>query len=164
MIRQAGVPSWRFAMGIEQLPLVALYVRDALGLPVAPGELVPPRLDLVLPDRSGLLDPDQRAAAGAQWADWWSAVLAHDVRGHRGAPEGVDAHAWRRRSIGEATALFDPPEFSSLADRPDLQTALRASFPEALRSANELRRMLLHPPSEPGSTGEVSSVTVCRTE
>lgn len=147
-MHQAGAASWRFATGMEQLPLVALIVRDTMNLRVAPAELVPPRLDAALADRSGVLTTNQRASAGAQWADWWSAVLAHDVRGRRGASAGLDAKAWRQQSIAEATALFDPPEFAPLADRPELRTALRASFQEALRSANRLRGAVLHPPAE----------------
>ncbi len=92
-MKLAGSASWRFAEGIEQLPVMALYVRDAMGLAVPQGERVAPRLDAVLPDRSGLLDPGQRVAAGAQWASWWHAVVAYDVHMHRGAPDGVERSA-----------------------------------------------------------------------
>lgn len=34
--RTGRLASWRFAEGVEQLPLVALYVRDALGLLLEP--------------------------------------------------------------------------------------------------------------------------------
>ena len=145
-MRRAGSASWRFAEGIEQLPVVALYVRDAMGLAVPPGDPVPPRLDAVVPDRSGLLDAGQRFDAGAQWASWWSAVLANDIRMHRGAQDGVEQSAWMRGLAGEATELFDPPAFASLNDRPGLRAAMRASFPEALEWADQLRRTLLGPP------------------
>lgn len=145
-VRLTRSASWRFAEGIEQLPLVALYVRDAMGLGVPPGELVPPRLDAVLPDRSGLLDAGQSAAAGAQWLDWWRAVLARDIRMHRGTPEGVERSPWMEQLPHVATALFDPSDFASRTDRPALRAALRASFPEALRWADQLRRTLLEPP------------------
>lgn len=151
-MKLAGSASWRFAEGIEQLPVMALYVRDAMGLAVPQGERVAPRLDAVLPDRSGLLDPGQRVAAGAQWASWWHAVVAYDVHMHRGAPDGVERSAWRRQLLDEATALFDPPEFASLTDRSALRAAMRASFPEALEWADQLRHTLLHLPQGPPAT------------
>ena len=66
-MRRAESASWRFAEGIVQMPVVALFVRDAVGLGVPPGAALPPRLDGELPDRSGLVSAGQRRAAGAEW-------------------------------------------------------------------------------------------------
>lgn len=142
-MRHAGTASWRFAEGIEQLPVAALYVRDAVELAMPAGGLIPPRLDAAVPDRSDLLDAAQRAAAGVEWAGWWHAVLAEDVGDHRGPPDGVEQHAWMRQRMLDTRTLFDPPEFESLADRPALRAAVSGSFPEAPRWADQLRGTLL---------------------
>lgn len=145
-MQDAGSASWRFAEGIEQLPLVALFVRDAAGLDVPPSPVNPPRLDGDWPDHSAQ-HSEQRATAGAFWTGWWQAVLAQDVRQHQGAPHGVDQRAWFRQWTDEHRAVFDPPEFTSLADRPALREVVRTTFEEALRWADARRRTLLFPPA-----------------
>lgn len=144
-MRFAGSASWRFAEGIEQAPLIALFVRDTLSLEVS-AEASPPRLDGELPDHSTLLDSQWRAAAGDAWTGWWQAVVAQDVRGHQGPPAGVDQRVWLRQLDAEHRAVFDPPEFASLADRPALAETVRVTFNAALRWADAERRALLIPP------------------
>lgn len=129
------------------MPLVALFVRDAVGLDVPAGAVIPPPLDGDLPDHSMLLDSERRAAAGANWTGWWEMVVAQDVRQHQGSPDSLDHSAWMLELTVEHRAVFDPPEFASLADRPALREAMRAVFEEALRWADERRRALLFPPS-----------------
>lgn len=145
-MQHAGSASWRFAEGIEQLPLVALFVRDAAGLDVPANRANPPRLDGSLPDHSALLDSERRATAGPFWTGWWQAVVAQGVRQHQGTPAGLDQRAWFRQRADEHRAVFDPPELTSLADRPALREVVRATFEEALRWADARRRTLLLPP------------------
>ncbi len=145
-MQHAGSASWRFAEGIEQLPLVALFVRDAGGLDVPANRANPPRLDGSLPDHSALLDSERRATAGPFWTGWWQAVVAQGVRQHQGTPAGLDQRAWFRQRADEHRAVFDPPELTSLADRPALREVVRATFEEALRWADARRRTLLLPP------------------
>lgn len=99
MMRFAGSASWRFAEGIEQAPLVVLFVRDALGLEVPAEAVIPPRLDGDLPVQATVLDSRQRAAAGAAWAGWWHAVVAQDIRGHQGPPAGVVSRRLLRKHL-----------------------------------------------------------------
>jgi len=146
-MQSAGSPSWRFAEGIEQLPLVALFVRDAVGLDVPPSPVNPPRLDGDLPAHPAQRDSELRATAGAFWTGWWQALLALDVRQHQGTPSGVDQRAWFRQRADEHRAVFDPPEFTSLADRPALREVVRTTFEEALGWADARRRTLLLPPA-----------------
>lgn len=149
-------PSWRFPEGIQEESLTALFVRDATGMDVnvAAGVAVPPHLEGELPDRSALLDPAGRTATEAAWADWWLAVIAHEVRMHQGADDSVGPRIpprhsaeWMRQRAAEHRAVFDPPEFHALADRPGLRTAVSATFAEATRWANAQRRALLRPPT-----------------
>lgn len=135
-------PLWRFAEGIEQLPLVALFVRDALALDVPGGGNIPPRLESRLRYRSRLLDGGQRAAAAASWRVWWQLVLAREMHKHRGAPDGMDQLDWMRQCLARHRGVFDPPEFASQATESALRHALRATFEEALRWADEQRAWL----------------------
>jgi len=144
-MQHAGSASWRFAEGIEQLPLVALFVRDAARLDVPASPVNPPRLEGDLPDHSALRDSERRATAGAFWTGWWQAVVAQDVRQRQGTPDGIDQRAWFRQRADENRAVFDPPELTSLADRPALREVVRTTFEEALRWADARRRTLLFP-------------------
>lgn len=57
----AGTSSWRFAESArDDLPHVALFVRDAVRLPVVPGPAVPPRLAGTVPDHRHLLREEER--------------------------------------------------------------------------------------------------------
>lgn len=138
-MRLASSTSWRFAEGVEQLSVVALYVRDALRLELPVDGVVPPPLEPAPPERRDVLSGDQRADAAAQWLDWWRLVVAHEVRRHQGPPAGMEQRAWARTELADVWALFDPPDFGGSAKRPVLRTALRATFDEALRWADQRR-------------------------
>jgi hypothetical protein len=157
-MRRAGSASWRFAEGIEQMPVAALFVRDAVGLGVPPGAELPPRLDGQVPDRSGLVSAGQRRAAGAEWVGWWQAVVAHHVGIQQGPPDGSDERVWLQRQVVQAGALFDPPDFASLAGHSDLRDVLRTTFADALRWADGQRRTLLMPPR--GHPGQFDYETI----
>jgi len=159
-VRRAQSISWRFAESIDQLPLVALFVRDTLRLEVPAGGVIPPRLEGEVPDHSSLLAPVRRDAAGTGWTGWWQEVLARAGRLHLHHPgtraAGLDLVAWARQMAVEHRELdaayppvFDPPEFAGLADRPALRQAVRVTFGEALRWADTQRRSLLFLPARP---------------
>lgn len=145
-MRRAGSASWRFAEGIEQMPVAALFVRDAVGLGVPTGAGLPPRLDGDLPDRSSLVNAGQRRAAGAEWVGWWQEVVAHHVGMHQGPPDGTDQRAWLARQAVQTGTLFDPPDFAALAGRSTLRNVVQSTFAEALRWADIQRRTFLMPP------------------
>lgn len=132
-MQHAGAASWRFAEGTDQLPSVALYVRDAARLTPPADASMPPPLKPAVPGRVDVLDGRQRTAAGEQWLGWWHALLAHSVRGHRAIPDGADHRAWLRARADEGQGLFDPPQFDSFARRPELRAACHAVFDDALR-------------------------------
>lgn len=91
--------------------------------------------------------PSGAPRRGGFWTDWWQAVLAQDVRRHQGTPDGRDQRAWFRQRANEHRAVFDPPELTSLADRPALREVVRTTFEEALRWADARRRTLLFTPA-----------------
>ena len=130
----AGSTSWRFAESAgDHLPHVALFVRDATGLPVPPGPAVPPRLTGAVPDHHDLLSQPEREDAGRQWVGWWSDVLGVD----RQEAADRELHAFPRGAYERAGA---PPDFAALADRPALRRAVVATFPDAHRWVGRRRR------------------------
>jgi hypothetical protein len=62
------------------MPNAVLYVREALGLPVAKSPGVPPRLIDKVPDRSDLIQDADLTVAAAEWAAWWKAVGEFEAR------------------------------------------------------------------------------------
>ena len=130
-MRIAGRTSWRFAESVrDDLPHVALYVRDALGLAVAPDPAVPPRLVGPVRDSQDLLPEQERQEAASGWAGWWAAVV--DAQADRpeaagsGLPDLRELQA-RRERVGS------PPDFAALVDRPALRPAVVEAFPAAHR-------------------------------
>ena len=123
----AGTTSWRFAESArDDLLHVALFVRDAVGLPVVSGPAVPPRLAGMVPDRRDLLREEELRDAGRQWAGWWAAVLGLEV--HPQEPPGADtlrALGARRERVGS------PPDFAALTERPALHRAVVETWREA---------------------------------
>lgn len=139
--------SWRFTEGIEELPLVALYVRDAVGLAVQAGSAIPPRLDGELPgDRSNVLETVQARAAGLAWTDWWLKTVSLTVHHWQDESRASDQRARMQQRAAEHRKVFDPPAFASLVNSPALREAVRATFEDALRWVNSRRRALLVPP------------------
>lgn len=97
-VELAGTTSWRFEESArDDLLHVALFVRDAVGIPVVPGPAVPPRLVGTVPDNRGLLREDERQEAGRQWDGWWMAVLSLEDRSQKTSrcrhPAGVTGAA-----------------------------------------------------------------------
>lgn len=134
-----GTTSWRFAeSGRDEMSHVALFIRDALGLPVPPGPAMPPPLFGTFPDHRGLLSTEQRQEAGHQWTDWWATVLGVHVQLQaESADPGMSAVRETLRARNEQAG--SPPDFAALADRPALQQAAVDAFPYAHRWVGQLR-------------------------
>lgn len=136
-MHRAGTSSWRFAESEPQMPHVALFVRDSVGLPVPPAADVPPALVGGVPDHSAVLSDTDRAEAGEHWLTWWRQLVAHEFRRR---PEGLDARTRARQLLDEMRQIVDPPDFTALADRPALRTAVASTFFQACRWSDEARR------------------------
>jgi hypothetical protein len=131
VVQLEGMRSWRFrASAGDQLPHVALFVREAVGLSVAAGPAVPPRLAGSVPDRRDLLDEDERQIAGHQWTSWWEAVLGVDADAQEASPTDLTGLADLRTRHEQAGS---PPDYSALVDRPALRRAVVETFLEAHR-------------------------------
>jgi hypothetical protein len=131
----AGRPSWRFGHGNGQCPHLraALFARDSAGLVVPPSPDVPPLLAAEwlageLPSGLRALTAADLAAAAGQWLEWWRALLASTVAEAGSRPpyeaDMADVLAWL---ANRHAAVFDPPEFGSLATMPELRAVARAT-------------------------------------
>jgi hypothetical protein len=131
LVEFVGTTSWRFAESAgDHLPHVALFVRDAVGLPVAPGPAVPSRLAGTVSDHRDVLREEERQDAGRQWASWWAAILSLEVHSQESPDADLPALrglAARRERAGS------PPNFAALMDRPALHRAVVETFLEAHR-------------------------------
>jgi hypothetical protein len=135
-VELAGSSSWRFGESSgDDLLHVALFVRDAVALPVPLGPAVPPPLLGMVPDHRHLLAEHERSDAGRHWAGWWTAVTGLHVRAPDKAPD-QDLAALRARHERAGS----PPDFAALGNRPLLHRAVVESFPEAHRWVNRPRR------------------------
>jgi hypothetical protein len=150
-MHRQGSSSWRFGHGDMGYLHTALFVRDAVRLPVASSADVPPRLARDVPDYSGLLPPGERAAAGRQWVIWWRRLVGQAAREARQSwtplpaaidPDDFEAHIQHRFAGRED--VFDPPDFRSLADMQPLRSAVAATFEFSLAQSG----------SQPGNGAE----------
>ena len=133
-MRKAGFPSWRFMEDDAQFLHLALFMRDATGLPVARSDDIPPHLAEELPGQARALPGAERGAAAAQWLIWWRHLLAQAVgealRGN--APDGdQDPLAWVQAVYAGRREVFDPLRFGSLTDLPQLQPVAAAVYRHA---------------------------------
>jgi hypothetical protein len=126
--------SWQFREADSQFLHLALYARDAAGLLVAPSADIPPRLAGDPPASYGIAQVDQRALAGRQWRTWWARLLRYVVS---------DAHRRWTEDFGDLDellltmrrdheAVFDPPDFQTMADMPALRVVVAATFSAGL--------------------------------
>jgi hypothetical protein len=137
-VQLAGSASWRFAESArDELPHVALFIRDAVGLPVPPGPLVPPPLAGDVPDHRGLLSEQDRQEAGLQWVDWWATVIGSAVEARQAGPDPDRDTMWQALAARRERA-GSPPDFAALADRPALHRVVAETFPEAHRWVSQL--------------------------
>jgi hypothetical protein len=130
----AGRPSWRFEENDGGDLHQALFIRDAAGLGLSAAPDIPPPLLMALdrPPRGA----GRAAAAADQWVAWWRRLVefqADEVQPpHRRAP-AEDMHGWLRAKAERHAAVFDPPDFASLASTPELQAVATETFPDAQR-------------------------------
>jgi hypothetical protein len=105
-VQVAGTQSWQIRWGDDNAVSLALYLRDALDLPVA-SELPPviPPIAVVVPDEV------DRAAVAGEWPGWWADVLSFVAHG----PEDS------RERFASCPARPDSP---ALAGRPAIRAAL----------------------------------------
>lgn len=138
-MKVAGTTSWRFEESAgDDMPHVALFVRDAVGLAVPPGPAVPPPLSSAVPDHRGVLSDEERREAAREWAGWWAAVIGFEVQAQPTASD-PDLSAVREtlRARHERTGF--PPDFAVLADRPALHRAVVETFAHGRSWVNGLR-------------------------
>ena len=141
-MKRAGTTSWRFEESArDDLVHVALFVRDAVGMPAVTGPAVPPRLSGTVPDHRDLLSEEERQDAGRHWDSWWMALLDLEIQAAR-VPDAdartpdtdtLRALGARRERAGS------PPEFAALADRPALHRAVVEAWSEAHRWVSQRR-------------------------
>jgi hypothetical protein len=137
---EAGSASWRFGHGDKGYLRTALLVRDAVQLAIPAADDVPPPLKGNVPDLRDLVPPAERSEAGRQWVTWWRRLVgqaAREARRRWMAPPGDDFGAVIRRRFAGRDAVFDPPEFGSLAATQLLQSAVRAVFAMASQLPDE---------------------------
>jgi hypothetical protein len=121
-------PGWRFTAEHSPRTLhTALLVREAGGLPVRPGAEIPPRLSEQVRRRI-VLPAGDRVLAGGDWPAWWRRLAAFHARESRlrELPRGrAEQLSWARSQRDRQARVFDPPDFVSLAQAPELRTAAR---------------------------------------
>jgi hypothetical protein len=136
-MKRVGSESWRFEKSIDELPHVALYVRDALRLEIVNQASNPPRLAGDIADRSDRLDAMIRRDTAREWPVWWEAIIG-SVDEASSLPEGGTAFGRQRAS--RHVQYFDPPFWDSLTDLPALRQAVSVTFDEASQFAEDVRR------------------------
>jgi hypothetical protein len=136
-MRVAGTASWRLEESSGSLSEQALFVRDAARLAPPGNDMAPPLIGDV-PDRSDVLGSADRQRAGVQWLNWWNQVLDLELRRSGDSADG-DASASARARLAEHDAVCDPPNFTALANRPQLQAAAGATFEDFTRWQSTIR-------------------------
>jgi hypothetical protein len=120
-------------MSVSDLLHGALFVRDAAGLRVTDGPLVPPPLEGVVPDMADRLTSEEAAQAGEAWAGWWQVLVGLELGKDQAprSPEMIQEH------LANLTRTADPPGWVSLRDRPGLQAAAQIAFEDARSWADQ---------------------------
>jgi hypothetical protein len=75
-----GKSSWRFSTDLNGRLHAALFVRDALDLPVTSGAAIPPRLDGDIPELRDRISAQARTDAAAAWPAWWDTLVRFELR------------------------------------------------------------------------------------
>jgi len=114
--------SWRLSAGGSQACELALFVRDTARLPTPASEV--PALLGDVPDLADMLPAATRQEAADHWPQWWQQLLDFEVQDRLARREDTRAQGL----ISQRQAVFDPPQFQALVDRPALRTAAQAAF------------------------------------
>lgn len=143
-MQRSGSGSWRFAHDVDQVTHALLFLRDSLRLAIEPARGIPPHLEGDVPDRSDVLGQSDRWEVTKEWPGWWSSLVSVEARHNLGVVR--TGRALTLSSLkDELTSVVDPPEWSSLADRPKLRCAAQQLVAEGCRWANA-RLPSLRPP------------------
>lgn len=136
-MRFAGQPSWRLSVGDEWMLGVALWVRDAVGLPIDSADVPPPLADS--PARSSVLDGEDLDDVGRDWLDWWHALLALQVARRANPLREGSFPDWVRQCSSRLHDVGGPDDdFAGLADAPALRRATVALFRDAHRGVDRV--------------------------
>jgi hypothetical protein len=100
-VQLENTTSWRAGWSSETEIDVALYIRDALALSVSEGQVLPP----VEPQVPVHIPPEvDRAAVQAQWADWWTDLLAF-LRGREDPDPRSPRNRYGRPALAQGSAM-----------------------------------------------------------
>lgn len=141
----ADTGSWRLSAGGSQACELALFVRDAARLPMSTRDV--PALIGDVPDLTKALQVTTRQTAADHWQQWWQQLVDFEIQDR--LARQADARARAHELINQRRAVFDPPQFQALADRPALRAAAQASF-DRFREWESARRPP-HPAGRPES-------------
>lgn len=83
-MRRAGTTSWQMGEDMSWQLTVALYIRDALGLPAIKPFFIPPVVPAV-PEHIPVIGPELDFVPAEQWVLWFSDLLANRMDIPRGA-------------------------------------------------------------------------------
>ena len=79
-MRTIAAESWSVSVDVPELLHLALYVRDALGLPATSSDSVPPTTQVRRTGESRPLgNGGVQAIAEAEWKQWWSALVQDEL-------------------------------------------------------------------------------------
>lgn len=110
-VRLENTTSWRAGWSSETEIDVALYIRDALALSVSEGQVLPP----VEPQVPVHIPPEiDRAAVQAQWADWWTDLLAF-LRNREDPDPRSPRSRYGRPALAQGSATRQAVEFFAAA-------------------------------------------------
>lgn len=145
-MQRVGSPSWRLSVNESpQTISVALFVREALDLPVPSSPDTPPRRVAGKAYREVDLSAAERQEAGEQWLAWWRELVDVEFLLHEAIPPDSDMPTLARDRMEHRQRVFDPPTFAALSESPALRTAVLTTFEEELARRKE---------AGPGARGE----------
>lgn len=134
-MRISGSSSWRLEMRDSQLLHVALFVRDREGILMPGDSRLPPAVRHVATASTPRPHGDARVL-GPQWMRWWQRLAAHEVGSFAIARTAqarqVPVEDMVRQLADAGSAAFDPPDFGTLADSPELRAVVTRRWKEAL--------------------------------
>jgi len=126
------------AGGEPRLLVIALYVRDAVGL----GPVGDPALPPLEPAVERTAEPAPAVVDG-QWTAWWRQLLASEVAAQSAIEEAGGGPA-SLRVVAERHMAFGPPGFEGLREWPELRELVAHHHGDARSWCEERSRELFH--------------------